>query len=279
MKKRLLAVLLAVMLVAALGTVTAWASEGNTDGTAESGLSTQTPLSEYFPDEHFQEWIVRWFDTEEKNGEVYLTENGIEQITEKQTSIGTLGSKPENSELIQSLKGIEYFTKLESISVINMSSLNALDLSKNTALKYISCHDTGITSIILPNNVEDTLETLELYNNNKLTSVDVSGYTSLTTVKVSNNNLTSLNVSGCTELSSLNCSGNEGLTKVNISGTSLSGFVYVDGSLKELNAANCTALKTLNVRDNNISSLNVSGCTSLGTLTVSYTHLTLPTIA
>lgn len=269
MKKRLLAVLLAVMLVAALGTVTAWASEGNTDGTAESGLSTQTPLSEYFPDEHFQEWIVRWFDTEEKNGEVYLTENGIEQITEKQTSIGTLGSKPENSQLIQSLKGIEYFTKLESISVINMPYLNTLNLSENTALKYISCHGTGITSITLPNNAKDTLETLVLYNNNKLTSVDVSGYTSLTTVKVSNNNLTSLNVSGCTELSSLNCSGNEGLTKVNISGTQLSGFVHVEGSLEELNAANCTALVTLNVRDNNISSLNVSGCTSLGTLNVS----------
>ena len=266
MKKRLLAVLLAVMLVAALSTVTAWASEGNTDGTAESGLSTQTPLSEYFPDEHFQEWIVRWFGTEKRDGVVYLTKKGIEQITEKQTSIGTLGSEPENSQLIQSLKGIEYFTKLESISVINMSSLNALDLSKNTALKYISCHDTGITSITLPNNAKDTLETLVLYNNNKLTSVDVSGYTSLTTVKVSNNNLTSLDVSGCTKLSSLNCSGNEELTKVDISGTQLSGFVHVDGKLKELNAANCTALETLNVRDNNISSLNVSGCTVLTSL-------------
>ena len=49
----------------------------------------------------------------------------------------------------------------------------------------------------------------------------------------------------------------------------MSGFVHVEGSLEELNAANCTALVTLNVRDNNISSLNVSGCTSLGTLNVS----------
>jgi Leucine-rich repeat (LRR) protein len=67
-----------------------------------------------------------------------------------------------------------------------------LDVSRNTALTWLSC------------------------NNNKLTALDVSKNTALTWLSCSNNQLTALDVSPNPDLENLSCSGNQ-LTTLDVS--------------------------------------------------------------
>ena len=102
------------------------------------------------------------------------------------------------------------------------------------------------------------LKELRCYNN-PMTSLDVSGMTSLTyldcapTDSYTGTKLTSLNVSGCTNLETLYCSSN------NISSLSVSDFT----NLKNLDCSYNTSLTTLNCYRNNLTTLNVAGCYAL----------------
>ena len=112
-----------------------------------------------------------------------------------------------------------------------------------------------------------SLTTLDC-SNNQLTSLDMSGRTSLQTLNCNHcNSMTFLNVSGCTNLTTLDCSNNF-LRSLDVSGcTSLQ---TLDGNWNiwtSLDVSECTSLQTLNCDHcNSIGSLNVSGCTSLMTL-------------
>ena len=78
-----------------------------------------------------------------------------------------------------------------------------------------------------------------------------------------NNKLTNLNVSSCTILTSLKCFGNK-LTSLNVSGcTALTELKCYDNQLTSLDVSSCTALKDLYCHRNKLTSLNVSGCTAL----------------
>ena len=77
------------------------------------------------------------------------------------------------------------------------------------------------------------------------------------------NQLTSLNVSGCTSLIELNCYENK-LTALNASGCS--ALENLDCSLNpmyDLNLSGCTELYSVDCRDSILGSLNINGCTSL----------------
>ncbi len=94
---------------------------------------------------------------------------------------------------------------------------NLTDVSQNNdILKELYCKNNAIYNIYLNNGNLTTLDVsgctslvyLRCYNNN-LTTLNVSGCTSLYGLGCSNNNLTSLNVSGCTSLGELSCYGNK----------------------------------------------------------------------
>ncbi len=103
-------------------------------------------------------------------------------------------------------------------------------------------------------------------NNNQLTSLDVSGCTTLEELYCRSNQLTSLDVSGCTALKYLGCNNNQ-LTSLNVSGcTILERLSCGNNQLTSLNVSGCTALEYLWCCDNQLTSLNVSGCTTLETL-------------
>ena len=98
---------------------------------------------------------------------------------------------------------------------------------------------------------------------NQLTSLDVSGCTSLESLQCQNNQLTSLKLSGCTSLNWLNCTYNQ-LTSLNVSGcTSLETLSCYNNQLTSLDASGCTSLNWLACYRNQLTSLDVSGCTSL----------------
>ena len=96
----------------------------------------------HFEDANFKTYCVQNFD-KDGDGEISFEE------------AGAVDSISCYAKSIKSLKGIEYFTKLNSLKCYN-NQLNSLDVSKNTSLTKLYCYS------------------------NQLTSLDVSGCTSLT---------------------------------------------------------------------------------------------------
>ena len=98
---------------------------------------------------------------------------------------------------------------------------------------------------------------------NKLTSLDVSGCTALTELKCNDNQLTSLDVSSCTALTTLDCYRNK-LTSLNVSGcTALTTLKCYDNQLTALDVSQNTALTRLDCYDNQLTALDVSQNTAL----------------
>ena len=98
---------------------------------------------------------------------------------------------------------------------------------------------------------------------NKLTSLDVSGCTALTELKCNDNQLTSLDVSSCTALKDLYCHRNK-LTSLNVSGcTALTELKCYDNQLTALDVSQNTALTRLDCYDNQLTALDVSQNTAL----------------
>lgn len=124
-----------------------------------------------FPDEGFRNWIK----SQPYGADSLLTDAEIAGVTELQLY----------SNYFHSLKGIEFFTALTNLQCQNSYYLNELDVSKNKALKNLSCYSCGMTSL------------------------NVSGCSALTILSCGYNKLTSLDVSGCSSLTSLSFTRNQ----------------------------------------------------------------------
>ena len=133
-----------------------------------------------FTDETFRTYVSENFDTN-VNNTGRLTEAEAEAV--KEIAVSEKG--------ITSLKGVEYFTKLEKL-YCESNQLTALDVSKNTSLTLLRCRD------------------------NQLTTLDLSKNTALTILYCQNNQLPTLDLSKNTALNTLGCIGNpidaEGMT-------------------------------------------------------------------
>lgn len=173
-----------------------------------------------FPDEIFRNYVISEFD-EDNNGK--LSEEEIANVT----------FIPVNRKEITSLKGIEYFTALETLDC-GYNQLTTLDISRNTALKSLICSGNQLTSLDISKNTALTylwcgfnqlmaldvskniaLEELYCYQN-QLKVLDVSINNNLRTLDCDQTQLTSLDVSKNISLTSLDCSSNQ-LTFLDVS--------------------------------------------------------------
>ena len=107
---------------------------------AKGGVLANT---DYFPDEQFLAWVLNHFN---KVRGSRLTDEELASVK----SITTFGD-PYLGEGVKTLKGVEYFTELEYLSVRNLSetygdhgnTIGTLDLSKNKKLKTFYFCTTG----------------------------------------------------------------------------------------------------------------------------------------
>ena len=102
---------------------------------------------------------------------------------------------------IGSLKGIEYFTALESLNCSD-NYLTVLEVSKNTALTDLSCGENYLTILDVSKNT--ALRSLDC-DKNQLTSLDLSKNTALQWLSCSSNQLTALDLSNNTKIYHLYC--------------------------------------------------------------------------
>ena len=139
-----------------------------------------------------------------------------------------------------------------------IGSLKGIEVFSN--LEDLLCEGTGLTSLDVSGNT--TLVTLYC-GCNQLTSLDVSECKALTRFDCTANQLTSLCVSGCTALTNLSCSFNQ-LTSLDVSGcTALVGIGIDENPLTSLDVSGCTSLTVLECSYNKLTNLNMSGCTAL----------------
>ena len=117
-----------------------------------------------FPDAAFREAVAE-FDAD---GDGAFSDDELAKV--KQIECGGKG--------IQSVKGLEFFTALESLGVHD-NELTELDVSNNPLLTFIDAPG------------------------NKLTALDVSNNPALTDLYVQNNGIASLDVSACPKLAEL----------------------------------------------------------------------------
>ncbi|HKM94388.1 MAG TPA: T9SS type A sorting domain-containing protein [Prolixibacteraceae bacterium] len=139
-----------------------------------------------------------------------------------------------NNKDISDLTGIQDFVALEQL-VCYENTLSSLDVSRNTKLTKLHCsNNKTLSSLNLSKNT--ALEEL-LCSNNNLPDLDVSKNIQLRVLYCKSINLTKLNVSKNTKLTNLYCSDNNALSSLNLSKN--------------------TALKYLDCENNQLTSLDV----------------------
>ncbi|MCQ2533817.1 MAG: DUF4214 domain-containing protein [Clostridia bacterium] len=232
-----------------------------------SGLFATSPIVEAatdvvinetnFPDASFRDYVSTKCDT---NGDKVLSQSEIDNVTDIEIT----------NTNATTLKGIEYFTSLTTLSCYS-NKLTSLDVNKNTILKTLSCYGNQLTSLDVSN--ATSLSNLSCYNN-QLTSLDVSNNTALSSLICSGNQLTNLDVSNNTALSSLSCNSNQ-LTSLDVSNnTALEFLLCYDNKLTSLDVSNSIALTSMVCFANQLTSLDVSENTALSSLICNGNQLT-----
>ena len=234
-RTRLVSALLTLAMVFTFLPFSAFAVEGVTNDDSTIELSEQN-----FPDKAFREYLKQ-FDIKKDNKLVPAERKVVTKISVINQNITTL-------------KGIEYFRKLETLSCSD-NQLTSLDVSKNTELQKLYCDGNQLTSLEVGENT--VLDTLHCYNN-QLTSLDVSRNSALQWLSCYKNKLTSLDVSKNTNLTLLYCDSNQ-LTSLDVSQNTALQELYCDSNqLTSLDVSQNNKLEKLYCSENQLTSLKLS---------------------
>ncbi len=200
--------------------------------------------------------------------------------------VGLLNVESSN---INSLIGIESFTgikrlfvsfnQITNLNVTGLTNLNDLYCSGNgmttlnvgglTNLKELYCGQNSITTLDVSTNVN--LVTLLCYSN-QIIVLNLNGLSNL--VRVECNNLSSLSLSGLTSLKKLTCVSGF-ITSLDLTTTPNLEELYCFGNkITSLNVSNLSNLKILSSGNNLLTSLNIGSISNLIELSCSFNQLT-----
>ena len=229
-----------------------------------------------FPDENFRK-VVKKYDID-GSGSLSLSErDSVQEIVC-------------NDQGIESLKGIEYFSRLKQLECDN-NNLTTLDLSKNELLTYLQCDKNQLTSLNLSANTKlntltcrnNKLKSLDVSrsdlqyfycSNNQLTSLNLNNHISLKDVDCSNNELTTLKIGTKNNLMRISCQQNN-LASLDVNNVPDLQYLYCNSNqLTELDVSNNLELKELECQSNQLTSLDVRTNTQLKRLQCYNNHLT-----
>lgn len=182
--------------------------------------------SDNFPDKVFREWLLNSENIQGMGSDGVLTEEELLNIT-------SIQYRGQADAMFSDLKGIEYFTSLQQLSV-SYNALTTLDLSQNVNLTYVNC------------------------SYNKLTSLNVTKLQKLTSFNCEYNYLKELDLSGNPELVSIYCRHNllESLDFFN--NTKLKFIETFDNLLKEIDVSMLSELEFLHIDHNKLTKLDMS---------------------
>ena len=194
-RTRLVSALLTLAMIFTFLPFSALAATEDKGTTEDKGIEIKDTNN--FPDKRFVD-NIRQYDTKTDG---YLSKQELDKVTEMNLGPNAYGY----GKNIESLKGIEYFTKLEILEC-PYNKITELDMSSNLALKSLGCYRNQLTQLNVSGNSE--LTSLSC-GDNQLTALDVSSNPNLTLLDCHNNQLTSLNLSNNDKLMSLSCDNNQ----------------------------------------------------------------------
>lgn len=211
-----------------------------------------------FPDEVFREYITSEFDNDE-NGKL----SDMEVLEVKSIMVTE----------VETLKGIEYFTVLESLDCAG-NFLDELDLSHNTTLKELNCSNNSLKKLDISYN--KILTSLNCSGNLNLQKLDISKNIALESLNCCDCSLIELDLSYNTALRKLYCNNNELKGKgLDLShNTTLESLSCLENNLTELDLSHNTTLIELRCDKNKLTKLNLSHNTVLESLSCRINPLT-----
>ena len=182
---------------------------------------------EHFPDSNFRKFVKKY--DRDKDGK--LSQIELAKVTDLNCDKSYSGVT--DDEKIKSLKGIEYFTSLKTLSC-RRNLLTELDVSNNSELEYLECSE------------------------NQLSALDVSNHQALKELSCAyNHQLSALDVSNCPALKMLECEATH-LGALDVSNHPALEKLYCDGAhLSVLVLGNNPNLNYLNFSDNQLASVNI----------------------
>ena len=143
------------------------------------------------------------------------------------------------------------------------NQLTALDVTKNTALTVLYCYRNQLTALDVTKNT--ALTTLYCYEN-QLTALDVSKNTALTVLGCYNNQITALDITKDTVLTTLYCNENQ-LTTIDVTkNIALTKLYCYKNQLTALDVTKNIALTELYCYENRFTTLDVTKNTALEVL-------------
>ena len=143
-----------------------------------------------FPDDGFRRYVSR----QDTNSDGYLQRSEAEAVTAMSGNITG-----------DSLRGIEYFTKLESLSISGSDTLVEMSLDSNTELKSVVCNHTGLSVLAL--NSHEKLTYIDCRDNSQLYNINAADCSALSEINCSGSGSYALHIDlrGCTSISKLTC--------------------------------------------------------------------------
>ncbi len=180
------------------------------------------PVFVDIPDDNFLAALIELGVDKNGDGEIFPCE--AEEINSLDVS----------EKEIADMSGIEAFINLDSLNC-RQNAIRSLDLSKNTALKFLVCLGNEITNLEVSNCTDlellacadNPLGSLDLSNNIsldtlscgwcQLLALDVSHNVELKCLYLTMNLISELDLSNNTELEELGCASNHSLPTVDIS--------------------------------------------------------------
>ena len=185
------------------------------------------------------------------------------------------------SGFIHDLSGIEGFINLDTL-ICRQQTLNQIDLSANTKLKYLDVYQADLHSLDVSN--LPLLEVLKCGNEvqfdyvcdcfNNIDTLDLTNNLYLRKLECNNNGLNNLLLPNSSNLEYIEAVYNNMIT---FDATILPNLKYLDLSfdnLQNINITNCSELEYLNVKFNHLSSINLTNNHRLISLDVNKNGLT-----
>lgn len=203
-----------------------------------------------FPDENFKKYVYDNFDT---NRDGFLSRSEVVSIT----SINV------NTDDIESLSGIEYFSNLTSLDCSGSffsrengptGKIVELDCSNNLQLNKLICNRTAICSINIEENKQ--LFWVEI-NDSNLTSISIGQKPALSSLYIINNPISEIDLSSCERLSRLEIEGCE-LSTLILPKSSLLYLNVANNNLTSIDLSNFQELQSLIIGGNNLNHLDIS---------------------